>query len=64
MKRTTHRTRRQLALTLQAESRTPLPTETRSALIGALADLLLEALAPEEGRPIVEGERDEPEDHA
>lgn len=63
MKRKTRPTRRQLALVLEPKYQPSWPAETRSALIIALADLLLEALGPEEGRPLAGGRRNEPEDH-
>jgi hypothetical protein len=63
MKRKTRRTRQQLALLLQSERRTVWPADTRSALIAALADLLLEALGRDEAPLPVGGRSDEPEDH-
>jgi hypothetical protein len=43
MQRLTNRPLHQLALHLEAPPRHPLDSETREALISALADLLLEA---------------------
>jgi predicted nucleic acid-binding protein len=37
--------------------------DTRSALVIALADLLIEAHAREQGSPLREGRHDEPKDH-
>jgi hypothetical protein len=62
MKRKTRRTRRQLALLLQSERRTLWPADTQSALIVALADLLLEALGRDEAHLPVGDRGDEPED--
>lgn len=62
MKRKTRRTRQQLALVLQSESRIIWPAETRNALIAALADLLLEALSREQDPLLAGGQDDESED--
>jgi hypothetical protein len=53
MKRLTKRSRSQLALSLEREARHDLTPEQRTALLTALADLLLEALgvAPPDAAP-------------
>lgn len=63
MKRKPRRTRRQLVLALASEPPIPWPMDTRSALVIALADLLIEAHAREQGSPLREGRHDEPKDH-
>jgi hypothetical protein len=61
MKAMARQSRRQLALGLERESPQPLPSDTHEALITALADLLLEALAAEKGDlPPQGGDHDEP----
>ena len=62
MKRKTRRSRHQLALALEQSVPPPWPPSIRAALIGVLADLLLEALAPEVPRAASQEDRDEHED--
>lgn len=63
MKRKPRRTRRQLALALASEPPIPWPTDMRSELVAALADLLIEAHVCEQGSPLEECRHDEPEDY-
>jgi hypothetical protein len=64
MKSTSRPSRRQVALALERESPLPPPPDTHEALIAALADLLLEALAAERGElPSQRRDHDESEDH-
>ena len=55
------RSRRQLVLELEEEIRSVTPTP--EGLVGALADLLLEAIGQQEEQASAKGGVDEPEDY-
>jgi hypothetical protein len=64
MKRKPRRTLGQLALALAQEPTMRWPAQTQSALVAALADLLIGAHANEQqANPLLEHHHDEPEDH-
>ena len=64
MKRTTQFSYRQVPLPLQREDRPPLSELVREQVVGALAELLLEALGRESNPSISElGADDEHQDH-
>jgi hypothetical protein len=63
MKRLVHTPRRQLSLMLRRETAYVLPEKTRTAIVAALADLLLEALGRGTPTTAEKGDRDEFEDH-